>query len=325
MTIANEKHERTTLLQLPNDSYQKRFFNFNFTIHWYWVKDSLLHKHLHMHFIKLSLLLFVTCLLSCRTLQVYKEPGKPNFYYNDKIPKNTYQADSLNVVTFNIKKAEKIQLATSELQDVEKTRNIDIYLLQEMDEKGVEAIARDLGLNYLYIPIVYDESAKKNIGNAILTKGKIECPEKLILPHSKWLSKSRRDVTIGEVNIHQKKILVYSVHTETMMMSRKNRMEQLDAIIKHARLQLPIYKYVLIGGDFNTLFTKDARLAVEKFNGGGFDWSTAMVGSTATAFFGLIKPRHDYFFSTGLKVINACKIESSRSSDHYPVFASFCY
>ncbi len=279
-----------------------------------------------MHFsIKPALLLFVTCLLSCRTVQVYDDPDQPNFYSGEKNSPITHRADSLNVVTFNIKKAEKIQLATSELQDVEKARNIDIYLLQEMDEKGVEAIARDLGLNYLYIPIVYDESAKKNIGNAILTKGKIECPEKLILPHSKWLSKSRRDVTIGEVNIHQKKILVYSVHTETMMMSRKNRMDQLDAIIEHARLQSPNYKYVLIGGDFNTLFSKAANLAVEKFNTSGFDWSTAMVGSTATAFFGLIKPRHDYFFSTGLKVINACKIESSKSSDHYPVFATFCY
>lgn len=274
---------------------------------------------------KSTLLLFAIFLLSCRTLQVYKDSDKPNFYSNEKIPTNTDLVDSLNVVTFNIKKAEKIELATIELQDVEKTRNVDIFLLQEMDEQGVKAIASSLRLNYLYIPIVYDETAKKNIGNAILTKGTIECPEKLILPHAKWLSKSRRDVTIGEVNVHQKKILVYSVHTETMMMSRKNRMDQLDAIIEHARMQMPNYKYVLIGGDFNTLFTKAGDRAVKKFNGGGYDWCTANVGSTATAFFGLIKPRHDYLFTTGLKLINACKIETSRSSDHYPIFATFGY
>lgn len=278
------------------------------------------------HFnIKLSLLLFVTCLLSCGTVQIYKEPNKPIFCSNEKKLETTEKADTLNVMTFNIEKAEKIQLAVSELQHFEKTRNVDVYMLQEMDEKGVEAIARELGLNYLYIPIVYNKLIKKNIGNAILTKGRIEHPEKLILPHSKWVNKRRRHVTIGEVNIDQKKILVYSVHTETSMMNRKNRMDQIDAIIEHAKMQLPNYKYVLIGGDFNTLFPKDARLVIKKFNGNGFDWPTASVGSTARAFFGLIQPRLDYLFSKGLKVRNACKIESSRSSDHYPVFATFKY
>ena len=194
-----------------------------------------------------------------------------------------------------------------------------------MDEKGAEAIARELNLNYLYIPIVYNKLVKKNIGNAILTKGTIAHPEKLILPHSKWINKRRRHVAIGEVNIAQKKILVYSVHTETVMMSRKHRMEQVDAIIEHAKLQLHNYKYVLIGGDFNTLFSKDSRLAVAKFNNNGFDWSTAKVGNTAKAFFGLAKPTHDYLFSWGLKVTNASKIETSKASDHYPVFASLKY
>jgi endonuclease/exonuclease/phosphatase family metal-dependent hydrolase len=272
--------------------------------------------------IKFLLFLFVTCLLSCRTALVYKEPNKPVFYSNNENPQVTEHADSLNVVTFNIKKAEKIQLATSELQVFEQTNKVDVYLLQEMDEQSVVSIARELNLNYLYYPIVFH---KKDIGNAILTRGTITSAEKLILPHSKWLSKRLRHVTIAEVTIQRKKILVYSVHTETMMMSRKNRMDQIDAIIKHAKMQLPDYKYVLIGGDFNTLFTKDARSAVEKFTIGGFDWSTAKVGSTARAFSGLIKPRHDYVFSQGLKVTEAYKIATSKSSDHYPVFATFTY
>lgn len=267
----------------------------------------------------------MTCLLSCRTIQVFKESNKPIFYSNEKNFQPTEQPDSLNVVTFNIKKAKKIQLATSELQHLEKTRIIDVILLQEMDEKGVKTIAKHLGLNYLYIPIVHNKWINKTIGNAILTKGTIEHPEKLILPHPQWLNKRRRHVTIGEVNIHQKKILVYSVHTETAVMSRKKRMDQVDATIEHAKTKFPNYKYVLIGGDFNTLLSKDARLAVEKFNGNGLHCATSTVGSTARAFFGLIKARDDYFFSRGLKVMNAFKIEASRSSDHYPVFATFGY
>ncbi len=238
---------------------------------------------------------------------------------------STEQPDSLNVVTFNIKKAEKIQLAISELQYLEKTRHVDVYMLQEMDEKGVEEIANKLDLNYLYIPIVLDRTDGKNIGNAILTKGNIERHEKLVLPHAKWPGGQRRHVTIGEVIIHQKKILVYSVHTETVKMNRKNRMDQVDAIIEHAKIQSTGYQYVLIGGDFNTLFSKDGDMTIEKFTGNGFDWSTASVGTTARAVYGLVKPRHDYLFTKGLKLTNACKIESSRSSDHYPVFATFKY
>jgi endonuclease/exonuclease/phosphatase family metal-dependent hydrolase len=270
------------------------------------------------------LLVILSCMGSCKAVQFYKETDHPFFSGADNSPLTT-QTDSLNVVTFNIKKAEKIELAVIELQHFEETRNVDVYLLQEMDEKGVETIAKAMHLNYLYIPIVYDSKDKKNIGNAILTRGTIEHPEKLILPHAKWQNQQRRDVTIGEVNIHQKKILVYSVHTETFAMSKKKRMDQVDAIIEHARMQLPNYKYVLIGGDFNTMFPKDGQTVIEKFNGNGFDWSTAKVGSTARAMFGLVQPRHDYLFTNGLELLHAGKIDPSRSSDHYPVFSSFKY
>ena len=68
-----------------------------------------------------------------------------------------------------------------------------------MSEKSVEEVATALGLNSLYIPISYDKADKQNIGNAILTKGTITHPEKLILPHAKWQNQQRRAVTIGEV------------------------------------------------------------------------------------------------------------------------------
>src|SRR5436305_8422348 len=109
---------------------------------------------MHQQFaIKSALLIFITCLLSCSTEQVYKDPGKPVFYSNENCCPSAPQADSLNVVTFNIKEAEKIQLAILELQQLNKTKPVDIYLLQEMDEKGAEEIAKELKLNYLYIPI----------------------------------------------------------------------------------------------------------------------------------------------------------------------------
>lgn len=275
--------------------------------------------------VKISLLFLVPYLFSCGSVKIYEEPDKPIFYSNAIYADTLAQADSLKVVSFNIEKAEKIAEAVSELQGFEKTKDSDVYLLQEMDEAGTDSIARKLGLNYLYIPIAYNKLLKKNMGNAILTKGTIHFYEKLILPHKKWTNKRRRHATIGEVNVHGRKILVYSVHTETVILSRKKRMKQVDAILENAKLKSPNYDYILIGGDFNTLCRKDSKRVVKKLNDNGFDWATSTASNTAKAFFGLIKPTHDYIFSKGLKLLDAGKIGTAKSSDHYPLFAKFRY
>lgn len=274
---------------------------------------------------KILLIIPMFCLFSCHALKFYGDADKPIFSSGKTAIANTEPSDSLNVVTFNIKKARKIKLAIAEMKQLGKTAPVDIYLLQEMNEEGVEAIAMDLGLNYLYFPFSYDKSDKKDIGNAILTKGTIQHSEKLILPHAKWQNQQRRGVTIGEVNIHNKKILVFSVHTETVAMSRKMRMDQVDSVIHHSQLESSHYKYVLIGGDFNTAFPKYSRSVVKEFNTVGFDWQTANVGSTAKAMMGLVTPTNDYLFSRGFVVTNAYAIRSSKSSDHYPVFATLRY
>ncbi len=278
-----------------------------------------IHKN---HLTRLSVIFFAICLSSCGTVQFYKETDKPIFYSNKKNAANTEVSDSLNVLTFNIKEAQKIDLAITELKEFEKSKSIDVYLLQEMDENGAATIAKELHLNYLYIPIVYNTMIKKNIGNAILTKGTIELPVKLVLPHSKWINNRRRHATVGEVNIHQKKILVYSVHTETSSMRREYRMDQVDTIIEHAKTQFPNYNYILIGGDFNTLYAKDRKRIIEKFSNNGFNCATDTIGYTAKALMGLIKPHLDYIFCKGLNVINADKITTSKASDHFPVFAT---
>lgn len=273
----------------------------------------------------LLLSVFVLCAFSCRSLQFYKELDKPFYYLNKETIPVTKAIDSVNVVTYNIKKAVKIDMAIAELKELEKTKSIDICLLQEMDQLGVETIADALNLNYLYIPIAYDNADKKNIGNAILTKGTIAYPEKLILPHAKWQNQQRRDVTIGEVNIHQKKILVFSVHTETPAMGRTKRMNQIDSVIQRGKMLLPKYKHVIIGGDFNTLFPKDVKMVVEKFNSNGFEWSTATVGSTAKGLLGLVKPHNDHLFTKGFTLLRANTIYTARASDHFPVVATFKY
>ena len=178
-------------------------------------------------------------------------------------------------------------------------------------------------LNYLYIPIVYNKMMKKDVGNAILARGKISHPEKLILPNKKWKNGRKRHVTIGQVIVGEMKVLVYSVHTETSSVSRKKRLGQLEAIIEHAFKQSERYDYIVIGGDFNTLYKKDAQLYVQLFRAAGFECATDSIGNTAKALFGLVKPTEDFIFYKGLSKIKAGKIEVSKASDHFPVYGVF--
>jgi len=118
---------------------------------------------------------------------------------------------------------------------------------------------------------------------------------------------------------------VFSVHTETVAMSRKMRMDQVDSIIRYAREEAAHYNYVLIGGDFNTVFPNYSRSVVKEFNSIGFDWQTSSVGSTARATMGLVKPVNDYLFSKEFAFSDAYAIRTSRSSDHYPVLVTLRY
>jgi len=263
-----------------------------------------------------GLLIFSVFLVSCGTLHIYEDPGKPVFISNEH---TAIARDSLVVLSFNIKKSEKIELAIEELKKFQRTTPIDIFLLQEMDEAGVKLIAETFRLNYLYFPIVHYKMRKQDIGNAILAKGTIRKPEKLILPNKKWVNGRKRHATVGEVSSGAGKILVYSVHTETSAMGRRKRMEQFDAILEHAGSQKE-YSYIVAGGDFNTLYKKDAGTLIQKFHSAGFHCANDSVVSTSKALFGLIQPKLDYIFVRGFNSVSGGKIDSSEASDHLPVF-----
>jgi len=285
--------------------------------------SPLLRWHFCSNFLlALSFFLCYNLLSSCVLVRPYTADNQPEFYANNIAAGNSTRHDSLKIVSFNIKKAQKTALAAQELLQWQQSERVDICLLQEMDEQGVASLSRALGLNYLYIPSVYHLKLHKNIGNAILTTASIVHPRQLNLPHKKWLSKWRRNIAIGEMTIGGNPILVMSVHRETIMMSRKNRTGQLEAITEYARLQMPLYRYIIVGGDFNTLFAADGARVVKEFRDIGFEWTTANTGSTAHAFLGMVHPTLDYLFTYGLTLLHAGKLENSAASDHYPVFAT---
>ena len=177
-------------------------------------------------------------------------------------------AAPLRVVTFNIKESQQIDRAISVLRD-DSLRGADVVMLQEMNESGVDRIARALHLNYAYYPAVVHHRTGDYYGPAVLSRWPIERSWKVLLPYGSWDRGMRRTATAAVVRANGLHVLVYAVHLETMVkLSPEKRAEQARAVTDGAkRFAGP----VVIAGDFND-YAMAACMHRE-----GFRWLTEYV------------------------------------------------
>ena len=199
----------------------------------------------------------------------------------------------LRMVTFNIKESREIDRAIAVLRS-DSLRDADVVALQEMDEMGVDRIARALKLNYAYYPSVIHSKTKGYYGPAVLSRWPIERSWKLLLPHESWGRKLRRTATAAVVRVHGLPVLVYAVHLETMVkMSDPKRTEQAVAVTEDAkRFAGP----VVIAGDFND-YAMAARMRDQ-----GFTWTTEWLGPTHMGMFTL-----DHIMTRGLAPVESAE------------------
>lgn len=217
----------------------------------------------------------------------------------------------LRVVTFNIKHAREIDRAITVLRS-DSLRQADVLALQEMDDAGVERIARALRLNYAYYPSAIHPADGKYFGPALLSRWPIERSWKVLLPHQGgWGRGQRRTATAAVVRAHGRPVLVYAVHLETMVkLSEAKRWDQARTVIEDAaRFPGP----VVIAGDFNS-YGIGARMRRE-----GYAWPTEWVGPTVWVL------SVDHIFARGLTLTEPASAGAVRevrgASDHRPVWA----
>jgi endonuclease/exonuclease/phosphatase family metal-dependent hydrolase len=216
----------------------------------------------------------------------------------------------VRVVSFNIKFAKEIDSAIAVLGG-DSLRGADIVALQEMDEVGVERIARTFRLNYAYYPASIHPTNGKYFGPAVLSRWPIERSWKVLLPHPGWTRGQRRTATAAVVQVQGSPLLVYAVHLETpVQISEAERRDQVMAIVTDAaRHSAP----VLVAGDFNN------STVGPMFERQGFVWQTERVGPTVALF------SWDHIFTRGLPgtpAFSAGVVREIRgSSDHHPVWA----
>jgi len=250
---------------------------------------------------------------SCSAPKNYLSPDRPKFTGSYAL-RNPTLNDTLKVVSFNIKFAKKIRQAINELQTIRELQGADIILLQEMDESGTDSIAKTLGYNYVYYPATVHPQSDRNFGNAILSRWPLTSHKKIILPHEPLLGRTKRIAVSSYVEFAGLEILVYSVHTATAVVSSENRLNQADSILKSISEQHP---HIIIGGDFNTLFSQNIRDLESVFLKNGFSRASRDAGVTVEkAFFNFTL---DHVFVKGLELIESGTTETE-ASDHRPLW-----
>lgn len=249
--------------------------------------------------------------------------AKAALYANPDGPKyeGEYAADSppfrdlLTVITYNIKEGEAVDKAGEAFHSFEELKKGDIILLQEMDESGVDQISQMLQMNFVYYPTFVSRDGR-NVGNAILARWPLEDSAKLILPGTHPLSGQKRIAVRATIRHSGKKLLVYSIHTETYSSMPGHRKDQVDAIVTDIGSgESP----VIAGGDFNTVSRRSIRRMTGQFATIGLERVTAGSGPTI-AKFGVSRVAADHIFARGFNKVASGTVKDVDASDHYPLW-----
>jgi len=264
------------------------------------------------------LLLLPLCLLcACTQKKVYTDPEGPAYSgaYCEVGPES---ADTIKVVSYNIKLGNEVDQAINEFTQVPELCGADIILLQEMDPDGTERIAQELGYNYIYFPAAIHAKHGKDYGNAVLTRWPITDSWKLLLPHRDPVRKNQRIAAVGTIEIGEFEVLTYSVHIEMVWLEFQKRIAQVDSVIRSVG---DTYEHIIIGGDFNTESGHYVQVVDDLFEQSGFTRASKGIGPTAKADpLGLVSLRFDHIFTKGMTVVDKGRVTDAKASDHVPIW-----
>lgn len=253
----------------------------------------------------------VLATVGCRTGVNYLEPTAPR--YGDglagPVPESAWP-DTLLVVTYNVQESREVGRALDVLHSESELAAPDIVLLQEMDARGTERVARALGMAWVYYPAVRRTGTGRDFGNAVLSRWPIVDDAKLILPKIATWGRMQRTATVVTVDVGGVPVRVYSVHLGTpLSLSLQDRRAQLRAVLDDAS----VHPRVILGGDLNSGDLGD--MAVRR----GFVWPTEEGPRTTT--FG----RFDHVLFRGLGApesgATGTILDGRGASDHRPVWA----
>lgn len=205
----------------------------------------------------------------------FTDPDEPRYEGHPLSEAPPPAADSLVIVSFNIKFAIDMDGAIALFKSDPVMKKADVVLLQEMDVPGVRKIAHALDMNYVYYPATINPQSQRPFGNAILARWPIEDPRKLPLPHLGRMGKTQRIAVSGTIRPGGHAVRLYSVHMATGMESKGSWKREQALAIAHDADSTGAGMSIVIGGDLNS-----ERVA-RTFASAGYAWVTQALPSTA--------------------------------------------
>lgn len=253
--------------------------------------------------------------LALRPIKVYDTPDGPCFqgHHADGEPQ---LSGALTAVTYNIDHGWRVVEAVEVFHTIPALQHADVILLQEMDEVGTERIAQAMGWNFTYCPAIIAPRHHRNFGNAILSPWPLADPTKVILPNRHPLHGQMRIAVRATLCIGDRRVIVYSVHTETYTVPVPYRRAQVQALVDHVDADASC---VVVGGDFNTVSRRSIQRIREQFAAIGMVRASAGAGPTVGKL-GTRPSAADHIYTRGFEVLGRGAVESAAASDHFPVW-----
>ncbi len=251
-----------------------------------------------------------------RSIRNFTDPGGPVYAGNYVKEKPDFDG-SIKVVTWNISFSKQIDEAIKTLEEVEALRNADILLLQEMDAKGAELIAKTLGYEYVYYPASIHRRHGQEFGEAILSKWPILSHSKIVLPNPVPLIDQTRIAVKAIILVDGAEIAVYNTHLETVWMLQIWTATQVDHLAEIVGMEDGA---VILGGDFNTWSEASITTLEDLFGALGLD--RVSKGTGYTFVYRGLRLIMDHIFARGAFEYEAGVWRETDASDHYPVWGT---
>jgi endonuclease/exonuclease/phosphatase family metal-dependent hydrolase len=253
-------------------------------------------------------------LVSCGPVRNFDEPYEP-FYEGNYAVSGHISGEKIKIVTWNLSFAENLDTAIETLTQVEELKGADILLMQEMDEIGVDLLAKEMGYNYVYYPATVHPRNNKNFGNAVLSKWEISEHEKILLPKSGSNRKQTRNAVKAVIKIDDQEISAYSVHLETFWIFQRRNQRQAAYINQLFERD----EYSIVGGDFNSLTRGSIFYLEQEFAQSSL---VRLSGGTGYTFKYLgLKLTLDHLFASSVNVFESGVWRWTAASDHYPIWS----
>jgi endonuclease/exonuclease/phosphatase family metal-dependent hydrolase len=227
------------------------------------------------------------------------------------------------VGSYNIQYGQNLDQAIEDLRANPWLADADVLLLQEMGPEGTERVARELGYDFVYYPATRHPEHDQPFGNAVLSKVAIRQHYFVALPVQSPFPVTSRIAVVAQLDTRPEPIVVVSLHSSTVVVSREIRLEQYTSIRDSlTRYQGP----VVIGGDFNTPTYDDVRLLRARMRESDYrhvrpDGDTAHLPRWQEVLD--VQAELDHFFYRKLELRRNGVAAGATASDHYPIWAVF--